>query len=375
MSVVSEQTDRTFGATVLDDLIETLRRRGYRVIGPQARDGAIVYDDLDSADELPAGWRDVQAPGSYRLERRSDDARFGYAVGPASWKRFLFPPRVRLWHATGIDAVDEETHDERPLAFVGVRPCELRAIEIQDRVFVGGPHVDADYSARRRGLFTVAVNCHDPSSACFCTSVGTGPAAGPGYDLLLDELLDGRHRFLARAGSAAGAEVLAELETCAATDEDRNEASEALTAAEEQISRTLEPDARDVLLRNLESPRWDDVAERCLTCGNCTLVCPTCFCSGIEDTTDLADGAERWRTWDSCFSLQYSHIAGAGPARPTASSRYRQWLVHKLATWPDQFGIQGCVGCGRCISWCPVGIDITEEVAAIKQAEKTEAVT
>ena len=369
MSVVSEQADRVLGVSALDDLLEALRRRGYRVLGPQARDGAIVYDDLDSAADLPAGWRDVQAPGSYRLERREDEARFGYAVGPHSWKRFLFPPRVRLWRATGVDAIEEEPHDERPLALVGVRPCELHAIAIQDRVFMGGAHIDADYSARRAGLFVVAVNCHDPSSACFCTSVGTGPAADAGYDLLLDELLDGEHRFLVRAGSAAGGEVLDELDTRAATGDDRDEAAAALAEAAQRIRRALEPDARDVLLRNLEHPRWDEVAERCLTCGNCTLVCPTCFCSSVEDTTDLADGAERWRVWDSCFSLAYSHVAGAGPSRPTSRSRYRQWLTHKLATWPDQFDVQGCVGCGRCISWCPVGIDITEEVSAIKQTE------
>jgi Fe-S-cluster-containing hydrogenase component 2 len=118
----------------------------------------------------------------------------------------------------------------------------------------------------------------------------------------------------------------------------------------------------------LEHPRWDDVARRCLTCGNCTMVCPTCFCTQVTDTTDLTgDHAERWRRWDSCFTLEYSHVHG-GSVRTSTRSRYRQWLTHKLSTWHDQFGTTGCVGCGRCIAWCPVGIDLTEEVRALLAA-------
>ena len=122
----------------------------------------------------------------------------------------------------------------------------------------------------------------------------------------------------------------------------------------------------DLLLANLEHPRWEEVAGRCLTCGNCTMVCPTCFCTSVEDTSDLAGvSAERSRRWDSCFTMDFSYIHG-GSVRASPKSRYRQWMTHKLATWWDQFGSSGCVGCGRCITWCPVGIDITEEVRAIR---------
>jgi ferredoxin len=125
---------------------------------------------------------------------------------------------------------------------------------------------------------------------------------------------------------------------------------------------------RELLAATLDHPRWDDVASRCLTCTNCTLVCPTCFCSTVEDVTDLTGRtAERWRRWDSCFTLGHSYLHG-GSVRSTARDRYRQWLTHKLGTWIDQFGHSGCVGCGRCITWCPVGIDITEEVAALGAA-------
>jgi sulfhydrogenase subunit beta (sulfur reductase) len=366
------QPEQVLAVDGLDELVAALARRGFRVLGPQVRDGAIVYDDLERADDLPIGWRDVQAPGSYRLERRDDEARFGYAVGPHSWKRFFFPARVRLWRSASPTEFEEEPLDERPLALVGVRPCELAAIAIQDRVLLGGTHVDSDYLARRTGSFVVVVDCHSPADTCFCASTGSGPSAGPGYDLRLEELLDGEHRFLAQAGSETGAAVLAELTTYPAEDGDRAAAARALEHAVAAQTRRLEPDARDVVLRNLEHPRWEEVAERCLTCGNCTLACPTCFCTAVEDTTDLTDNAERWRTWDSCFSVGYSHIHG-GATRPTPRARYRQWLTHKVATWPDQFGTLGCVGCGRCIAWCPVGIDLTEEVTALKAADEVLA--
>jgi ferredoxin len=370
---VIEPVRTVIAVEALDDLVWALRDRGYRVLGPVLRDQAIVYDDLESAGELPSGWTDRQEAGTYRLERRDDDARFGYAVGPHSWKRFLFPPRVRLWRARldGGDApaVEEEPMADKPLALLGVRACELHAIEIQDRVFLGGAHADRDYADRRDDAFLVAVNCFEPGGTCFCVSMGTGPKVEAGYDLALTEILDGEHRFLVEVGSERGADLLAALHSRPASQEDIAAASATVEAAADSMGRTLDvTDIRDLLAGNLEHPRWDDVAERCLTCGNCTLVCPTCFCSAVEDETDLTGEASRWRVWDTCFSVDYSYIHG-GSIRPSGRSRYRQWMTHKLGTWHDQFGSSGCVGCGRCITWCPVGIDITEEVAAIRATE------
>lgn len=354
------------GPDGLDLLVESIRERGYRVLGPTIVDGAIVYDTLESAADLPVGWTDRQDGGTYRLERRDDEARFGYAVGPHSWKRYLFPPRVRLWRARR-DEVDEEPLDETPLAFIGVRSCELHAIRIQDEVFLGGRYQDRDYEARRKNAFLVAVNCFEPGGTCFCTSMGTGPKVESGYDIVLTELLDGEHRFLVEAGSKRGEEIVTTLPGRSPEQEDLTSAAASVDAASQRMGRTMETgDLRDLLAGDLDHPRWEDVAERCLTCGNCTLVCPTCFCSAVEDTTDLSgEESERWRVWDSCFSVDYSYIHG-GALRPSGRSRYRQWMTHKLGTWHDQFGTSGCVGCGRCITWCPVGIDITEEVAAIR---------
>jgi sulfhydrogenase subunit beta (sulfur reductase) len=362
----------------LDDLIAILHARGFRVLGPRIRDGAIIYDDLSAASQLPVGWTDEQQGGSYRLNRRQDAARFGYAVGPHSWKRFLFRPEVLLWRSRRPPddemVVEEEPNEAKPMAFIGVRSCELHAIEIQDRVFMGGRHVDRDYANQREGAFLVAVNCITAGGTCFCASMGTGPKASAGYDLALTELLDGEHRFLAEAGTERGAELLAELPQQPATAADLTGADAAIDATSRQMGRTMDTDdIRNLLARNLEHPRWDEVADRCLSCGNCTQVCPTCFCSSVEDTSDLSgETAERTRVWDTCFSVDYSHIHG-GSIRPSTRSRYRQWMTHKLGTWIDQFGTSGCVGCGRCITWCPVAIDITEEVAAIRSTDGGDA--
>ena len=358
----------------LEALVVALREAGYRVVGPTVRDGAIVYDDLGSAGDLPIGWTDRQEAGRYRLERRDDEARFGYAVGPHSWKQFLLPPRVRLWRAERRDGgfeLAEEPLEDTPLAMIGVRSCELHGIAIQDRVLIRDKYTDRDYAARRDGAFIVAANCYEPGGTCFCVSMGTGPKADAGYDLALTEILEDSHRFLVEVGSERGAAVLARLPRRPAADADHDAATRAVDGAKERMGRSLETtDLRDLLAGNLEHDRWDEVASRCLTCGNCTLVCPTCFCTSVEDATDLTgDHTERTRIWESCFSVDHSYIHG-GSIRPTGRSRYRQWLTHKFGTWWDQFDTSGCIGCGRCITWCPVGIDVTEELAAIRATDR-----
>jgi sulfhydrogenase subunit beta (sulfur reductase) len=355
-----------------DLVFAALAGQGYHVVGPTVREGAIVYGEVASSSDLPVGWSDEQDGGSYRLRRREDEAVFGYAVGPQSWKQFLHPPRLRLWRARrgengeGLEIVEEPTASPR-FAFIGVRSCELHAIAIQDQVFLPGAHPDLSYAARREDVLLVAVNCGEPGGTCFCVSMNTGPKASSGYDLALTEVLDGgRHLFVVEVGSDRGARVLAEVPHRAAGEVDVRAAAEVTAGAVTRMGREMPAvDLRELLFANYEHPRWDEVAERCLSCGNCTMVCPTCFCTSVEDTADLAGGeAERWRRWDSCFSLSFSHVAG-GDVRSSPRSRYRQWMTHKLATWVDQFGTSGCVGCGRCITWCPVGIDITEEISAM----------
>ena len=359
----------------LDGLIKALGGDGREVLGPQVRDGAIVHEPISGAGDLPRGLVDDQSGGSYRL-RRDGDALFGYTVGPQSWKRQLHPPRQSLWRSQRNGdqvSIVPEPEDETRRAFFAVRPCELAAIAIQDRVFTGGPYRDAHYAARRERAFIVAVNCGRAAATCFCTSMGTGPRANGGFDIALTEIATGGiGTFLAEAGSDEGAALLQSLSAKEATADDRKAAQQVVDRTAASITRRLDTEDLPALLKsNPQHPRWDDVAARCLSCGNCTMVCPTCFCTTVEDTSELdGSGTARVSRWDSCFTSDFTYVHG-GTVRESTRSHYRQWMTHKLATWHDQFDTSGCVGCGRCITWCPVGIDITEEAAAIRQSPAT----
>ncbi|GAA2145298.1 4Fe-4S dicluster domain-containing protein [Nocardioides koreensis] len=359
----------------LQELIDLLAGRGYTVLGPTLRQGAVVPGRVASLDDLPRGWGDTQEPGSYRLRRRDDEALFGYAADAISWKSVLFPSRELVWAGSRAPDGGFTIHaaegngglGDPPYAVLGIRACDLHAVAVHDRVLRERAHRDEHYEARRKDAFLVTVSCSDPSGTCFCVSMGTGPRADAGYDLALTELLGDGHTFLARAGTDRGAEVLAQLTSRPAGTGEVRAADAVVERSTQRMGRTMDTtDIRSLLYDNAEHPRWDDVASRCLSCGNCTMVCPTCFCTSTEDHTSLSgERIEHLRVWDSCFTSDFSYLHG-GSVRSSTRSRYRQWMTHKLASWIDQFGTSGCVGCGRCLTWCPVGIDITEEVAAIR---------
>jgi ferredoxin len=357
----------------LQALIDSLSAEGFAVIAPSVQDGTLTLGAITSVDELPAGVTDEHAGGKYRLHADGGKHHFAYAATPQGFKRYLYPPAERLWRAkrdgTGYRILPEEEPVPR-YAFIGVRGCDLQALAVLDAVFNHGRSAEARYVARRDRAFIVAVNCTHPGETCFCTSMGTGPAVGAGADLVLTEFGDNDASYLlAEARSKAGRRLLSRIGGREAGAAEVDAANAALAEASIKIRRRMAPDAADVLKRNLEHREWEKVAERCLGCANCTLVCPTCFCASVEDVTDLtATTAERWRRWDSCFTSDFSYIHG-GSIRRSGMSRYRQWITHKLSHWWQQFGSSGCVGCGRCITWCPVGIDITEEVQRIKESE------
>jgi sulfhydrogenase subunit beta (sulfur reductase) len=367
---------RLLPSSQLARLFAALTRRDYDVIGPTVRDGAIVLDRLQSPEQLPMGWTDEQSPGHYRLKLQQDEAYFAFTVGPQSWKKYLLPAELKLWSAEprngSFHILNNDTPSNQHLALVGVRPCDLAAITIQDRVLIEDRYIDSVYANRRRGAFIVVAQCTHAAPTCFCASLHLGPATEAGFDLSLTELLQpgNHHSFVIRAGSPRGAEVLAELETEPVSTGDLQLESEAIETARVEQVRTIDLSGlKELVHKRFDDDYWDKIAARCLTCGNCTMACPTCFCSTVEDTSDLCGTkAERWRRWDSCFTLRFSYIHG-GSVRTSAKARYRQWLTHKLVSWVDQFGTPGCVGCGRCITWCPVGIDLTEVVHAIQEGK------
>ncbi len=357
----------------LRKVLLTLATEGYELVGPTIKDNAIVYDSIESLEDLPQNWKDQQEPGVYRIHKTDDQKYFNYTVGPHSWKKYLHPPNLRLWHAerrgSSFKLTDGET-TPKTYAFIGVRPCEIQAIRIQDRVFRGDQFKDKHYDQTRSRTFILAVNCGRANETCFCNSMNSGPRATEAYDLALTEFFsNGRHLFLVDLGSENGRKTLNSVVTYDVKPKHLEICQQQYKDTCSQMARKINVEnLRETLLANPNHPRWEEVAERCLSCANCTMACPTCFCTTVEDTTDLTGNhTERWRRWDSCFTMDFSYVAG-GNIRKSTKSRYRQWITHKLATWHDQFDTTGCVGCGRCITWCPVGIDITEEVAAIQKS-------
>lgn len=375
----SNRPTRWLDQTKLQSLIDLLRSEGFCVVGPTIDQQAILYDEITSVLQLPRGFSDSQSPALYQISKTpsgpASQKYFHFNLGPHSWKKYLYPPHSILPGEHSSQQPDEpnEPSTAKPLAILGARACELAAIAIQDRVFLSGPFVDSDYALRRKDLLVIAVQCTTAANTCFCASMNTGPALPDpethpqSFDLALTELvLNDQHGFAIQAGSNRGQELLEKLDTTRATHEMLEMCDQSINHLAASMNRSMPSgNLRDPLMARLNHPHWEDVAKRCLSCANCTMVCPTCFCSSVDEVHDLVDETiVRQRRWDSCFNPDFSHTSGA-PVRNTIRSRYRQWLTHKLATWHDQFDTSGCVGCGRCIAWCPVGIDLTQEVAKL----------
>lgn len=348
-------------------LINVLNDNGYDVIGPKHKQGAIVYEKLQSVAELPVGMVDEQSPGRYRLVNTESNAWFSWANGPQALKPLLFSPRENLWQATQAEQGKLEFNplmpETKPIAIIGIKACDLAALRLQDQHFLHGAYPDAYYRARRDKLFVIAISCTHSAETCFCVSTGDGPEVKQGFDLSLIELENG---FIIKSGTDQGKGILAQLITETTDDKQLQEAKQKMANAASQQTRTLpQGNLRNGLFAQFDNPRWEDIAKRCLSCGNCTSVCPTCFChSEYDDVTLNREQVTHYRQWSSCFTNEHSYIHGI-VIRAKTANRYRQWLLHKLGTWHDQYGRSGCVGCGRCIAWCPPGIDITEEVQAV----------
>lgn len=363
---VADEAHKVIPTAHFQQLLDAISAKGYRMVGPTVRDGSVVWETVQATSDLPIGWRDRQEPGCYRLEQTGSREVFGIVHGPQSLKPFVFAPREPLLQIERTKdgfAARQMVPEPEQVAVIGARACDLAGLVIQDRIFLNDAYRDPYYAVRREGLFVIAVNCTRALPTCFCASMETGPRAKTGFDLAVTEVDD---MLLIEAGSVTGSGLLSDLALPPASEQLIDEAATRVEAcAHSQVRRLEQSRLPQALYKAHEHPQWDEVAARCLACTNCTMVCPTCFCHAVEETPDLShQQTAHARAWDSCFTQEHGYIHGKN-IRPTIKDRYRMWLTHKLASWIDQFGMSGCVGCGRCITWCPVGIDLTEELAAL----------
>jgi len=356
----------------LQQLLDALHYNGHKVVGPQLRDDAIIYAPLKTTAELPQGIEDHHAPGSYRLKDNGSAHWFDWTSTPQGIKPLLFKPRETLWRATrdamGIVHFKDPENDAEKIAVIGARACDLAALKLQDQHFLSVENTpDPFYATRRSNLFIIAINCTRAVDTCFCSSTGDGPKCNDGFDIVMTEL---DHGFVIASGSPQGELLIKQLALTDADEKQLSAATQREANATQQQRSVSSQNMRDTLFAALDHPQWDDIASRCLSCGNCTSVCPSCFCYS-EHAEPTLDGSitEQLREWDSCFTQGHSYMHGI-TVRHDTKLRYRQWLSHKFAGWHDQYGRSGCTGCGRCITWCPPGIDITQELAILSAPEE-----
>jgi len=367
---MSKKAEQFFLRHQLDELLQSLSEEGYNIVGPKVEHHAIVYKKITRSEQLPQGIENQQSPGEYTLTKTESQRYFSWANGPQAIKPYTFKAEEKLWSVSKNNSGSLNFQNEVPksekIAFIGVRACDLAALHIHDLHFLKSDYLDSYYQERRKNLLLVAVNCSHPADTCFCVSTGDGPSATQGYDLVLTELDSG---YLIKSGSDQGETILSTLKLSNATSEQLNQAQmEHQNAINVQKKGLPKANIAAVLENAVSHPHWEDIANRCLACGNCTAVCPTCFCHSEHDEAAL-DGSSSThiRQWDSCFNQDHSYIHGI-VIRAENKNRYRQWLTHKFSSWIKQYDLSGCVGCGRCISWCPVGIDVRDELEVFSES-------
>jgi len=306
----------------------------YRVIGPVAQtEGPAVYRDIDSNSEI--------------------------VLGNESW---TMPPREMQ--------IIEPYTDGRPLLLMGLRLCDARAIQVLDRVYLNGPFKDPYYAAKRENSILIGTVCAEPRWSCFCTSVG-GPIE---WTKLLDVTLTDIGERLYITANTEAAEALLSAASLAEPTEEQKRMKEAAWQA--LAASPMRPFAGRDISAALEwdHPVWAEIADRCLACGICNYLCPSCSCFDIQDEVVRLDCVERFRCRDTCQFSDFTRMGAGHNPRAAQLPRSRQRIMHKFRYQPEQIGTYGCSGCGRCIEACPVNIDIRRilEAMVMRPAEVTE---
>jgi hypothetical protein len=257
----------------LQNMLTAIQHAGYQCVGPQVKEGAIVYDMLARSEQLPWGWREKQTPGSYQLEKIDKNEAFAWANGPQAIKPILFKPKETVFRversAEGKLSFTPHEASGPPVAVFGVRACDIAGMVVQDKVFVTNKSADFRYRKRREQLFVVAVNCGYSSQNCFCVSAGTGPEVKDNYDIVMTELGNG---FVVNAGSEKGRKILDLLQLSNAETTQFEKAEQRRQQARQMQTKRIPFDNSkklyEVLFANLDHTRWKEVADICLSCGN-----------------------------------------------------------------------------------------------------------
>jgi sulfhydrogenase subunit beta (sulfur reductase) len=288
-----------------------------------------------------------------------------------SFKGFFLPQTEVLFSfdlaAKRIGTAYGSAENGRLDILIGLRPCDAMAVDMLDQVFIRAETEDKYYAVRRSRTRIISLACNEPSATCFCTSVGCAPDSEVGADLILYDLKD---RYLMKAVTKAGEELLdlAGGDFDAASERDREEKKQIMVGTKSQLSNLFSADQLQKKLADFDASYWNHISQKCLGCGVCTYYCPTCHCFDITDEVDGVHG-RRIRTWDSCmYPLFTLHASGHNP-RPTRKERLRQRIMHKFSYSIEQYGRRFCVGCGRCVTHCPVNLDLRTIVKEITEAQ------
>jgi len=327
----------------LDRFIRTASE-AYSVFGPKKKDVTHAFGEIKLVHEMDLKYRTTILPP----------------------KKMFHPPRETLFHFSrenGFSA-NQETEKSGRLLLVGVHACDLNAILRLDKFFTE-EFRDPQYLSRRESSAIVALNCTEIGENCFCHSMGTGPECSAGFDLSMTDL---GGRYLVEIGTEVGRRMLHSLELPKANEGDLEQKRSRLAHAKESFKKFIDKEGlADEAARSFDHPIWKELGAIDLSCGSCSLVCPTCYCYDVLDRIDLQlQHGERLRELDSCQLLEYASVALGGNFRSERKDRMRQWMLCKLRYTGEEHGFSGCVGCGRCIGACTVHIDITRVAARIR---------
>ena len=330
--------------------------------------------DLAGFVESLAGEREVLGPvvdGDQRFKFAAADPqefRLDFQNTYLSPKDLFFPQSEKMFEFSaqrgeeGAFILQEIQGKPRPKLVFGLRPCDAKAFFVLDKIFQNDQYTDPYWMDKRQAAVLIGLGCNQPCPTCFCTSVGAGPFHEQGLDALAFDLGD---KLLLKTLTPKGEEVLKKAQGLSPADtKDQAQGQEIKKQAEAAIKSRVETDQIDkrTVLELFEAPHWEVVQERCLNCGVCTFVCPTCHCFDIQDEVHGQTGV-RLRNWDYCMSWLFTmHGSGHNP-RATKKERVRQRFMHKFKYIPlKRDGEIGCVGCGRCVTLCPVNIDVRDVV-------------